>query len=258
MEGNERVLRLSQYIGDRNPEAHVNGFSGDNFTAEICNRKSATFNARSLLASMAQKYKVYFANRPVIFTHVEPEASLIFKGAEVIRSCGKMDIVLIESAVARGAKMIYVVCNDVDGAWKKFSDQFEFVQAAGGLVLNNEGKMLFIYRHDKWDLPKGKVEKNEKIDAGALREVEEECSIGDLSIVKEINSSWHTYIQTGEPMLKCTAWYIMQFHGTSTPKPQLEEGITDVRWLAESELKIVRSNTYPSVIDVIEDFLSTK
>ncbi|MFY8137138.1 MAG: hypothetical protein ACOVMR_03475, partial [Flavobacteriales bacterium] len=104
---------------------------------------------------MAQKYKVYFSNRPVIFTQSEPEASLIFKGAEIIRSCGKMDILLIESAVARGAKAIYVVCTDVEGAWKKFSEQFEFVQAAGGLVLNDAGKLLFIYRHEKWDLPKG-------------------------------------------------------------------------------------------------------
>jgi ADP-ribose pyrophosphatase YjhB (NUDIX family) len=207
---------------------------------------------------MAQKYKVYFSNRPVIFTQSEPEASLIFKGAEIIRSCGKMDILLIESAVARGAKAIYVVCTDVEGAWKKFSEQFEFVQAAGGLVLNDEGKLLFIYRHEKWDLPKGKVEDNEQIDAGALREVEEECAIGDLEILYPLQSSWHTYIQKGDPMLKCTAWYVMKYNGTAIPQPQLEEGITETRWLDVTELNIVKANTYPSVLDVIEDFLATK
>lgn len=236
----------------------MKGFEGDNLTADICKRKSATFNARSLLEFMAQKYKVYFANRPVIFTQSDPDPSLIFKGAEIIRSCGKMDIVLIESAIARGVKEIYIVCSDVHGAWKKFAEQFDFVQAAGGMVINSEGKMLFIYRHEKWDLPKGKVEEGEKIDDGALREVEEECSIGNLTIIKRLNDSWHTYIQKGEPMLKCTAWYEMKYNGSGTPKPQLEEGITEVRWLSENELKIVRSNTYPSVLDVIEDFLSTK
>lgn len=207
---------------------------------------------------MAQKYKVYFSNRPVIFTQDEPQCESPFKGVEIIRSCGKMDIVLIESAIARGAKTIYVVCNEVEKAWEKFSNQFEFVQAAGGVVVNDEGKMLFIFRHEKWDLPKGKVEEGEKIDEGALREVEEECSIKDITLGRQLKTSWHTYIQKGEPMLKATAWYVMKFGGKGTPKPQAEEGITETRWIAESELSIVRANTYPSVLDVVEDFLATK
>ena len=203
---------------------------------------------------MSQKYKVYFSNRPVIFTQDEPDSSLVFKGAEIIRSCGKTDIVLIESAVARGAKSIFVVCNDIERAWKKFSDQFEFVQAAGGLVLNNKNEILFIYRHEKWDLPKGKVEEDEDIDAGALREVEEECSIGQLELLYQLETTWHTYIQKGEPILKATAWYVMRYHGEGTPKPQLEEGITETRWIPVDQLAIVRSNTYPSVLDVVENY----
>lgn len=206
---------------------------------------------------MSQKYKVYVANRPVIFTQVEPDRALVFKGAEIIRSCGKMDIVLIESAIARGAKCIYVVCQQLGEAWKKFTDQFEFVQAAGGLVINEENKVLFIYRHEKWDLPKGKVEENEAIDSGALREVEEECSITDLELHRQLNTTWHTYMQKGEPMLKATAWYVMKYSGKKKPKPQLEEGITETRWIGVDELSVVKSNTYPSVMDVVEDFLST-
>lgn len=190
----------------------------------------------------------------MIFTQDEPEAALVFKGADIIRSCGKTDIVLIESAVARGAKSIYVVCSDIDKAWKKFSDQFEFVQAAGGLVLNKKNEILFIYRHEKWDLPKGKVEEDEAIDAGALREVEEECSIGQLELLHQLETTWHTYIQKGEPMLKATAWYVMRYHGEGTPQPQLEEGITQTRWIGLDQLAIVRSNTYPSVLDVVEDY----
>lgn len=180
----------------------------------------------------------------------------MFKGAEIIRSCGKMDIVLIESAIARGVKMIYVVCSELEMAWKKFSDQFEFVQAAGGLVLNEENKILFIYRHEKWDLPKGKVEDQESIDSGAIREVEEECSISNLELVSQLNTTWHTYIQKGDPILKATAWYIMKYKGQGTPKPQLEEGITETRWIGVDELNIVKANTYPSVLDVVEDFLN--
>lgn len=192
----------------------------------------------------------------MIFTQDEPDPAVVYKGAEIIRSCGKMDIVLIESAIARGVKSIFVVCSELETAWKKFSDQFEFVQAAGGLVLNAEDKMLFIYRHEKWDLPKGKVEDNESIDSGALREVEEECSISHLEMVSQLNTTWHTYIQKGDPILKATAWYVMKYTGTGTPKPQLEEGITETRWIGVNELNIVRSNTYPSVLDVVEDFLN--
>jgi hypothetical protein len=43
--GKERVFRLSQYIGDFHPEAHVKGFDGCNFIALICKRYSAVFFA---------------------------------------------------------------------------------------------------------------------------------------------------------------------------------------------------------------------
>ena len=51
------------------------------------------------------------------------------------------------------------------------------IEAAGGLVKNENGDYLFIYRNDKWDLPKGKIEKDEKTKVAAVREVEEECGI---------------------------------------------------------------------------------
>ena len=42
--------------------------------------------------------------------------------------------------------------------------------------------MLFIYRFNKWDLPKGKLNKGEKKQDCAIREVEEECGICNLQI----------------------------------------------------------------------------
>ncbi|MFM8758223.1 MAG: NUDIX domain-containing protein, partial [Methylophilaceae bacterium] len=43
--------------------------------------------------------------------------------------------------------------------------------AAGGLVENELGQVLMIFRRGKWDLPKGKLDPNESIDECALREV---------------------------------------------------------------------------------------
>ena len=57
----------------------------------------------------------------------------------------------------------------------QFKDH-NFIEAAGGLVQSNQ-KFLFIKRQDVWDIPKGKLEKNEEVEAGALREIEEECGV---------------------------------------------------------------------------------
>jgi 8-oxo-dGTP pyrophosphatase MutT (NUDIX family) len=203
---------------------------------------------------MVQKYKVYFANRPVFFSQIAPGESPTSKGFEGIVSSGKHDVMLIENAISKGASHIDVLCEDVDASWQAFQAQFTFVQAAGGLVENDKGELLFIYRLDKWDLPKGKVEVGENLDEAAVREVEEECSITNLDLKEKMLSTWHTYVQNGEPMLKETVWYKMLYHGSETPKPQTIEGITDTRWIHPDHLKMVMDNTYASVMDVLKVF----
>jgi 8-oxo-dGTP pyrophosphatase MutT (NUDIX family) len=201
---------------------------------------------------MVQSYKVYFAGRPVIFSHaVETSPSVA-----TIVSKGKMDIVLIEEAINRGAKSVQVLCHDVQHSWSEFAAHFEFVQAAGGLVTNSDGKILFIYRLEKWDLPKGKVEAGEKVLDGAVREVEEECSLDQLKVECEFYETWHTYVQEGAAIIKSTRWFLMRYPGKARPRPQLQEGITEVVWLGKEELGMVRKNTYPSVLDVVDAFLS--
>jgi len=201
---------------------------------------------------MAQKYKVYFANRPVVFS--EGGSNSARKGCKFIQSGGKTDTMMIESAIAAGAREVDINCFDIEKAWKSFCGQFDFVQAAGGVVLNPFGKVLFIFRQGKWDLPKGKVEEGESVSDGALREVEEECAISNLETIQPLLVTWHTYVQTGQPTLKATAWYLMHYTGSSSPRPQLEEGITETRWFGAEELALVRSNTYPSVLDVIDSY----
>jgi ADP-ribose pyrophosphatase YjhB (NUDIX family) len=144
-----------------------------------------------------------------------------------------------------------MACDDVAAAWTYFSTQFEFVQAAGGVVLNPLNEILFIYRLDKWDLPKGKVEDNESIQDGALREVEEECGIDNLRLEQHLCTTWHTYLQNGHPMLKATTWYMMRHNGDTQLTPQAIEGITAVEWLGLDQTNEVRKNTYPSVLEVL-------
>ena len=58
------------------------------------------------------------------------------------------------------------------------------VFAGGGLVFNSKKEILFIRRNGKWDLPKGKVEKDETYQAAALRETKEETGVQDLELRK--------------------------------------------------------------------------
>lgn len=162
---------------------------------------------------------------------------------------------LIESAINNEAQSIYILCKDAESAWKSFSSQFEFVQAAGGLVVNAKQEMLFIFRMETWDLPKGKVEKGESLVEGALREVEEECAIAPLQPMHKLCTTWHTYIQKGHSILKATEWYLMAYAGTKTPEPQHTEGITETKWLNAEQLDEVRKNTYPSILDVLASYL---
>ena len=59
----------------------------------------------------------------------------------------------------------------------EFIKNRKFIHAAGGLVQNTNGDFLFMERNNTLDLPKGKLEKGESDEEGALREVEEETGV---------------------------------------------------------------------------------
>ncbi len=112
-------------------------------------------------------YKVFVKDRPII---VSTEQSL---GAPYQTfALRTTDLKPIIKALNKG-KMIHV------HLYHKNAEKIEwylkrklpFVIAAGGLVQNSNGETLFIYRNDKWDLPKGHMEEGESLEEAALREV---------------------------------------------------------------------------------------
>ena len=85
---------------------------------------------------------------------------------------------LFNQSLNKAEKNIYLhIQPNIEKVFKSFIANIRIIKAAGGLVKNGEGQYLFIHRLGKWDLPKGKVEENEKMKEAALREVEEECGI---------------------------------------------------------------------------------
>src|SRR5690606_38216232 len=135
--------------------------------------------------------------------------------------------------------------------FKKIRKSLILIKAAGGLVENPEGKYLFIFRRGKWDLPKGKVDEGEKVRTAAVREVEEECGIRVDTVSGKICDTWHIYKQDGRLILKKTYWYKMELSSNQELIPQLEEDITEARWLGKDEFPLVRQNTFPLILDVI-------
>ena len=123
---------------------------------------------------------------------------------------------------------------------------FHFAPAAGGLVLVNNS-IVAIERNGKVDLPKGHIEKDEQTDIAAMREVEEETAISNLSIIKQLPSSHHCYLLNGQWTLKKTSWFLMKSDNEFKPKPQVEEGISKVFLLNKDNVNYFLENTYPSI-----------
>lgn len=148
---------------------------------------------------------------------------------------------------------IYFCNPDLEHLFAYFSALFKFIQAAGGLVRNEKGEWLFIFRNGKWDLPKGKIEKGESIKAAAIREIQEECGVNELSIVRELTSTYHIYFIDEKAILKRTYWFEMICRDDPKLIPQKEEGITEVKWIAAKDLKPINENTFESVKEVLRE-----
>ena len=125
------------------------------------------------------------------------------------------------------------------------------VNAGGGLVINNKGEFLLIRRSGLWDLPKGHQEPGENIEVTALREVEEETGLKRLELGQFIRVTDHTYFRNERWHLKHTWWYMMKcMDDGSQTVPQTEEGITEIRWVAKTDLPEFLQHTYPTIVEV--------
>lgn len=142
------------------------------------------------------------------------------------------------------------------GACKAFNSLFRRIEAAGGILRDKEGKYLFIKRMGFWDLPKGKLDRNESREAGAIREVNEETGLTGLSITKLLPSTFHIYIdRKGQEILKETYWFEMMCTDSSEPVPQTEEEITEVKWFSPDELQIPLASTYAALKQLFQNYL---
>lgn len=188
-------------------------------------------------------YKVFVNNRPLFLTNkIEKETDF---------QLFLLNSVDIEQLVLKIFK------NKIHKAFLYHPDEKEILttlkskipveKAAGGLVYNKKGEILFIFRNGKWDLPKGGVEKKEKKKEAAMREVEEETGVGKLKIIEKLEKTYHIFKRGGKFKLKITHWYKMESSFSGTPTPQTEEGIEKVVWIKPEDVPVLLKNSYENI-----------
>jgi 8-oxo-dGTP pyrophosphatase MutT (NUDIX family) len=199
-------------------------------------------------------YKVFINQKIVIFTETAQFDSQLINNKNVLSiqstvfAKANFDLLLADNK-----QNMFIVCNHLEKVWKDFTKKMKVIKAGGGLVLNKKYEMLFIFRRGKWDLPKGKLDKGEKIAACALREVKEECGIKSLQIDSKLCNTYHVYFLKEKPVLKITSWYLMHLTKKEQLVPQIEEDITDIRFISMKKYKsTIKKKTFPLIAGLID------
>ena len=199
-------------------------------------------------------YSIYFEKRSLaVCSH--PEQSLKDPNAVLYSPGNFPEIANLPELFDKSPQIrkLYIPSTQEEHTFKQLCTKLTHINAGGGLVTNQNGEYLIIFRRGRWDLPKGTQEPNEDIRNAALREVEEECGIGELEIQRHICDTYHTYHRDNKFMLKCTRWYMMEYKGDSkSTKPQSEEDIECAIWVNKKELSRYLANTFPSILEVFE------
>ena len=200
-------------------------------------------------------YKVFVNEKKLLLSKQSEnlEKTLGYEGVTTL----EIALDLLENT---SVKELNVFGDNIDAIWSEFQKLFRIIEAAGGIVNNPAGDILFIKILGKWDLPKGKMEKGESREESAVREIEEETGLANVELVKFINTTYHIYVErNGDKVLKCTHWFEMNFDGEDTSKPQIEEGITEVAWKNTTQIENeVFPSTFKNIKLIIREFWSTK
>jgi 8-oxo-dGTP pyrophosphatase MutT (NUDIX family) len=198
---------------------------------------------------MLQMYKVFVNDKVIYFTNNVENCGQLTKGLTLTFFSEKITSYLVDFIFNDDkVEHIVIAVSDYETAFTVFQKYFKIIEAAGGIVSNDKDEKLFIYRLDKWDFPKGKIEEGENVEEAALREIEEECGVNQLIIKKFLEDTFHLYKFKGDIVFKRTYWFetVSSFSGELVP--QLEEDITNVEWLSDTQIEEkVLGNTYASI-----------
>jgi 8-oxo-dGTP pyrophosphatase MutT (NUDIX family) len=201
--------------------------------------------------------KIFFGNKPVFLCskiNADIEEVLQSKGTVYIDEITKSSVYNIVKQVSNptfGAVVFF--STDGKDLERKFFKEFDIIKAGGGLVKNELGEILFIFRRGFWDLPKGKKDPGEKFKQCAIREVEEETGLTQIETGKKICTTYHTYIENNRKILKKTRWYDMTATKSQPLVPQFNEGIQQIEWVNANNIREKIEHSFPLISDVLEE-----
>ncbi|WP_243643688.1 NUDIX hydrolase [Tenacibaculum sp. M341] len=195
-------------------------------------------------------YKVFVNDRPIIFTSSSKKA----EDYKFLHSKNILIADVIEKVKVGDLRGAYIYTPNLNTAWQQFCQDYNLLSAGGGLVVNKKKEILFIYRSNKWDLPKGRAEGNESIEAAAMREVREECGVDDLEIQNFLLKTYHLFYEKKQQRLKEVYWFLMHTNYKGKPRPLLKEGIKKAVFKKEEEITEALLNTYTNVKSVIQSY----
>jgi 8-oxo-dGTP pyrophosphatase MutT (NUDIX family) len=204
-------------------------------------------------------YKIYINEIPFILKSSEEvsQEDLKSEGMIVARYTGKTKHILnFVDLCEKGGKINGVILYHDDFLKLKtdFKSLFTTITAAGGIVVNEFDEILFILRRGFWDLPKGKIEPKETKKAAAVREVQEETGISDITLIKKIGITRHTFkIKPGSRILKKSYWYLMTTKKQRL-KPQKAEDIVKAEWLTLDTFYKTCSPVYKNIYQILEAY----
>src|SRR5690606_22543220 len=188
-------------------------------------------------------YKVFINDKPLFLTSkLKKETDFKYYLLDTV------DVQkLITQYFAGKVNQAHLYHEDEEVLLKTFKDRITVNKAGGGLVENELGQVLFIFRNGKWDLPKGGIEKNETIEETAIREVEEETGCENLKILEKLEKTYHIFKRNGEYRLKITFWFLMKTSYKGELRGQLSEGIEKVIWVDRKDIPALLENSYQNI-----------
>lgn len=190
-------------------------------------------------------YNIFFNEKLILLTSEKPIDSINFEVIDFDKN------LYFTSIINTRKKNIAIVGNDIEEIFKAFKRQFIYLETAGGIVTYNYKDFLFINKYGRWDLPKGKIEPNEEIEHAAIREVEEECGIKNLKIVRNFFVTFHIYFQNNYYHLKKNIFFLMETN-FQNPIPQKEEEIIEAKWINLENIDKIRVSTYKTIIMLLD------
>lgn len=197
-------------------------------------------------------YSVYFNNRRLT---VCSNTEQIIKDPQAVlyKPASESELIDVPQIFDQTPNILsmYIASEKEEETFSKMFTNLTHINAGGGLVTNSKGEFLIIFRHGKWDLPKGTQEPGEMISCSAVREVEEECGIDQVELRGHICDTFHTYHRNNLFWIKKTSWYRMEYKGNGTKTiPQQSEHIERAIWVKREEIGDYLQNTYPSILEV--------